>query len=426
MTDFSTRISPAQAAELTAGAVSAGHLADVRAAVIHDLSLMRGRVQHLQSLFPPHTLHAVAIKANPLVEVLRELVNAGTGLEAASAEEVQLAVAAGCPPDRIVFDSPAKTVGEIEAALHSGLFLNADNFEELSRMAKILESHPSDSVIGLRVNPQVGSGSIAATSVATADSKFGVGLSQSREAIIQAFGEYPWLQALHVHVGSQGCGLDLLIEAAARMAELRSQIEHRTGRTVPYFDIGGGLPTAYRSDATGPSLEAYVAGLREKVPALFADDVTLVTEFGRALQAGCGLAVSRVEYVKGRLAVIHLGADFLLRPVYHPQDWPHEFLLLDAAGRLKTGDEKPIDIAGPLCFSGDILGRKVPLPPVEPGDWIVIRDVGAYTLAMWSRHCSRGMPLVLGYDQDSPSPWRVLRRGETPEDVARFWSAEPF
>jgi diaminopimelate decarboxylase len=81
-----------------------------------------------------------------------------------------------------------------------------------------------------------------------------------------------------------------------------------------------------------------------------------------------------------------------------------------------------VTIVGPLCFAGDIVGREIPLPPVEPGDWIVIRDVGAYTLSMWSRHCSRGIPAVIGYDPQGGESCRVLRRAETPEDVVRFWS----
>ncbi len=89
-------------------------------------------------------------------------------------------------------------------------------------------------------------------------------------------------------------------------------------------------------------------------------DVRLMTEFGRSIQAGCGIAFSQVEYVRPitenhNMAVIHLGADFLLRPVYRPEDWKHEFLLLDSNGKLKTGAVEKVTIAGPLCFAGDIL-----------------------------------------------------------------------
>jgi diaminopimelate decarboxylase len=94
--------------------------------------------------------------------------------------------------------------------------------------------------------------------------------------------------------------------------------------------------------------------------------------------------------------------------------------VLDSRGHLKSGDATPWTIAGPLCFAGDIVARDTLLPAIEVGDFIAVRDVGAYTLSMWSRHCSRGMPLVLGFSGSSQV--RVLRRSETPADIARFWS----
>jgi diaminopimelate decarboxylase len=354
---------------------------------------------------------------------LRELVAAGAGLEAASLEEVELARAAGCPSDRVVFDSPAKTPNEIRQALAWGVYLNADNLDELERIAAARASCESSSRVGLRVNPMVGGGTIAHTSVAQADSKFGVPLSTDRERIVAAFAEHAWLGGLHVHVGSQGCELELLAEAARRVAELRRAIIAKTARDLPHVDLGGGLPTAYHSTQTAPTPAKYRQLLEQQAPDLFAPGVCLITEFGRAIHANCGIAASRVEYVKPaqQLAVIHLGADFLLRTVYRPDDWQHEFFVLDRHGVPKTGPERPLSIAGPLCFAGDVLARDVPLAPVEPGDWIVVRDVGAYTLSMWSRHCSRGIPAVIGCDPQRGDSLRVLRAKETPADLVRFW-----
>jgi diaminopimelate decarboxylase len=394
------------------------------AAIFHHLGLMRSRIAALQSAFPTSALHAIAIKANPVLEILREIVRSNAGLEAASIEEVELALAAGCLPDRIVFDSPAKTRAEIERALQLGVHLNLDNFDELERVEDCRVESKSKSVIGLRVNPMVGGGAIAHTSVADAKSKFGVPLDSHRPQIMRAFAKYPWLCGLHVHVGSQGCSLELLVEAACRASMLRRQIIAETGTRVPWVDIGGGLSTVYREGDTAPTPAEYRALLERRAPELFDSDVRLITEFGRAIQANCGLAVSRVEYVKSaqQLAVIHLGADFLLRPVYRPQDWRHEFFVLDRAGSPKVGTITPVTITGPLCFAGDLLARDVPLPPLEEGDFLVIRDVGAYTLGMWSRHCSRGIPAVIGYEPGRPEPLRVLRPAETPDDIVRFWS----
>ena len=424
MDAFNRRLSLVEVAEIVQAARRSELLEHASSVIIHHLSLMRARIAALQSTFPQSCLHTVAIKANPVVEILREVVGAGAGLEAASIEEVKLALAAGCPAERIVFDSPAKTVSEIEHGLEWGVYLNADNFDELDRIATARKKDDSASLVGLRINAMVGSGTIEHTSVSAANSRFGVRIDADYERIVAAFASHRWLTGLHVHVGSQGCRLELLVEAAARIAALRREIASRTGRTVTHVDIGGGLPTAYCTGEVAPTPAQYEKLLRHEAPDLFMTDVKLMSEFGRAIHANCGIATSRVEYVKPaqRLAVIHLGADFLLRPVYRPENWQHELFVLDSQGKPKSGSEQPITIAGPLCFAGDILARDVLLPPVETNDWIVIRDVGAYTLSMWSRHCSRGIPAVLGYDPDNSDSLRVLRPAETPDDIVKMWS----
>ncbi|WP_437673038.1 diaminopimelate decarboxylase [Sorangium sp. So ce131] len=393
------------------------------AALFHDLGRMRSRIARVRAAFPPGALHTVAIKANPLVEVLRAAVDCGAGLEAASLEEVKLALAAGCPPDHIVYDSPAKTRAEIAEALRLGVRLNADNLDELGRIDELVRPGAAAGRVGLRINPQVGAAGIAITSVADRRSKFGVPLEQEG-AVRAAFARYPWLAGLHVHVGSQGCGLALLVEGIRRVEALRQEIRRALGQgAAGTLDIGGGLPVAYRSTDRPPLLEDYAAALRREVPTLFEEGTTLVTELGRWVQAGCGFAVSRVEYVKedsaGRTAILHLGADFLLRRAYHPEDWHHDFAALDPDAAPKEGPLSPCTLAGPLCFGGDVLARDLPLPELSPGDLVLIRDTGAYTLSMWSRHCSRGIPAVLGVDAGE---LRVLRERERPEDVVAFWS----
>ncbi len=424
MNVFHHRISLDEAAAIVQTAHRRELLGRAPSAIFHHLGLMRARIAALQAAFPDDTMHAVAVKANPVLEILREVVQTGVGLEAASIEEVQLALAAGCPAERVVFDSPAKTVDEIQQALRWGVYLNADNFDELDRIAAARMTTESKSITGLRVNAMVGCGTIQQTSVSESTSKFGVPLKSGRQVIFAAFARHGWLTGLHFHVGSQGCRLALLAEAADRVSGLRRAIIAETGRNVAHVDIGGGLSTVYRTGDFAPTPAEYRTLLEKRSPDLFASDVRLITEFGRAIHGNCGFAVSRVEYVKPAqgLAVIHLGADFLLRPVYRPEDWMHEFFVLDRQGMTKSGAPIPVTIAGPLCFAGDIVARDVLLPPLEPGDWIVIRDVGAYTLSMWSRHCNRGIPAVIGYDPQRSDLLRVLRRGETPSDIVRVWS----
>lgn len=422
MSRWNERTSIAGASSVLRAALGEGLLEGAHAALFHDTGRVRARLGELRALFPPGTLHAVAIKANPLVELLRVMVGEGAGLEAASFEEVELALAAGCPPERLVYDSPAKTTAEIERALALGVHLNADNFVEIERIARAW-SPASRSVVGLRVNPLVGAGSISITSVASRSSKFGVPID-AEEEILAAFAAHPFLTALHVHVGSQGMPLERLTAGVARVWALGEAIERRVGPgRIAVFDLGGGLPVAYREADRVPSLGDYVGALREAVPGLFSTRKRLITEFGRAIHATAGWAASRVEYVKQageeRQAVIHLGADLLVRRAYLPEEWHHDLEVLDAAGRPKEGPRERWTVVGPLCFAGDVVSRGALLPPIEPGDFVVIHDVGAYTLSMWSRHCSRALPLVIGYDGAALS---VLKERETAARVVSFWS----
>ena len=400
------------------------------AVIFHDLGKLSRRIALLKQLFPESTLHAVAIKANPLVALLKRAVESGAGLEAASIEEVHLALAAGCPPKMIVFDSPAKTEDELAFALQKGIHINADSIDELNRIAALRAIGSDHGSVGLRVNPMVGSGSIAATSVAARGSRFGVALDdKGKAAVVEAFKAHKWLCGLHVHVGSQGCELPLLTAAAGLAWQLRQYIHDSLGRAqVGIVDIGGGVPASYSDAESHFSLQDYAAALRREVPGLFASDIRIITEFGRAIQANCGFSVARVESVKRafetNVAIIHLGADFLLRPVYQPEFWRHDFALLDARGDVKSGVVEPWSLAGPLCFSGDYCARNVMLPAPSPSDHILIRDTGAYTLGLWSRHCSRAIPNILGYDDSSSLSNRfvTLRHRETFDDVVLFWS----
>lgn len=399
-----------------------------RSVIFHNLDLLRARVRDLRAAFPGNALHAIAIKANPLIEVLKVAVEAGAGLEAASFEEVQIGLAAGCPPDRLVYDSPAKTIDELAAALDLGVVVNVDNLHELKRINELLAGRSPVSQVGLRVNPVVGSGSIGITSVADKSSRFGLRLDRDRDAIVEAFRRFSWLKGLHVHIGSQGCDLGLLIAGARRVQEMREVIERVLGiGRIGFVDIGGGMPTKYVDEDRPPVLSEYVRQLRLNVPELFGNRIRLVTEFGRAVQAGCGVALTRVEYLKELddlpLAVVHLGADMLMRPVYLSEQWKHRFFALDGSGRLKNGPESPWTIGGPLCFAGDVLSRRCLLPMLDAGDYIAIADVGAYTVSLWSRHCSRGIPLVVGHEGEGRS-FVVLRERETASDLVRYWGRE--
>ncbi len=410
--------------EILQCAIEAGILdSENRWAVFFDLDALHSRFHRLQRAFPADACHAVAIKANPLVAILEQLVDDGAALEAASSAEVQLARRAGA--DEIVFDSPAKTDAELARALDMGVYVNADNLDELQRIDRL--NPPADARIGIRINPVVGSGDIEATSVATEASKFGVSLVHKQRALLDAFEDYSWLRGLHVHTGSQGCGVDLLVEGVRRCVAFAEKLERRLGdRRIDTIDIGGGLGVAYRPHAAAPTIEEYADALRDTSPQLFGRRWSLITEFGRWLHAPCAFAVSRVEYVKDRprgpTAVIHFGADLLLRRAYRPRDWYHRLSIHDPSGEPSQRDETHVTIAGPLCFSGDVIADSIRLARPATGDLVVAHDVGAYTWSMWSRYCSRHFPRVVGVSRcEQTLQFETLHSGETDADLVAFW-----
>lgn len=406
-------------------AVRSGALGpDTPAVMFHDLDGFRAALDALRGAFPPGTTHAVAMKANPLAALLVEARERGFGVECASEAELTHALRLGFRGPDVVFDSPAKTIAEIDRALAHDVTVNADNLDEIDRIAARLAARPSRSLIGLRVNPVVGSGTIAATSTAARTSKFGVTLDEHQDAIVDAFARCPWLVGLHAHVGSQGCALDLLVESARRLVDLAAAIEARCGRAIAQIDIGGGLPVDYASDEVRPAFAEYATLLRGRVPELFSGRFRVITEHGRSVFAKSGWVASRVEHQKRaggrRIAVVHVGADLFVRTAYQPSIWPHRITVHDPTGAPKRGPASPWDIAGPLCFSGDLIAEGRALPDIEAGDLVVVHDTGAYTLGMWSRYNSRRAPAVIGHAGDPPS-LRLLKPAETVDDVLRFW-----
>ncbi|MEJ2545720.1 MAG: hypothetical protein P8Y99_16775, partial [Calditrichaceae bacterium] len=166
-TEINDRLSPKRMSQLLSQAILQRHLSDSDTSVIfHDLSFLEQRIQTLLKLFPENSLHAIAAKANPLLKMLEILKSWNLGVEAATFGEVYLAQKTGYNSSKIIFDSPAKTDSELETALKSGVYINADSLEELKRIALLKEKVKSESNIGFRINPQVGKGRIAATSVA--------------------------------------------------------------------------------------------------------------------------------------------------------------------------------------------------------------------------------------------------------------------
>mmetsp|Transcript_25324 Transcript_25324/g.38265 ORF Transcript_25324/g.38265 Transcript_25324/m.38265 type:complete len:500 (+) Transcript_25324:53-1552(+) len=405
----------------------------LKLAVMYDLDAVDYTIESLAKSFPDNFQHRFAMKSCPLSFFLRRIIKAGMGLECASLMEVKHALKLGCGPEKIIFDSPCKTDYEIAFALASGIGINADNLAELEIIVNQLkEDYPNTdpkSVIGVRINPLVGFGSNKYLSVSQATSKFGIPLTEkNRTKVIELFKEHSWLKALHCHVGSQGCGLEMLAEGASTIQDLADEIDAAVGNAqVTTLNIGGGLPVNFSGDSFSPTFGDYASVLQKNVPALLNGNRTILTEYGRSVCAKSSWTVSEVEYVKKspevRIGIIHAGSDIFLRACYLGDLFPHRLEVYNSEGAPSMEPHEPHNIAGPLCFGGDILGREVDIPAVHPGDYVVIKDTGSNTVSLFSRHCSRPAPAVYGYSRSSEGniELELLKPQETEDDILKFW-----
>ena len=397
------------------------------AVIFYDLSVLARQVGRVRAAFPPQSIHAIAVKTNPLLCVLRRAAEMGLAAEVASHGELLLAERAGFG-SRVVWDSPVKTPEEIRRAERMNVMLiNADSFGELSL------HDPTGGLLGLRINPEIVPVGIASLSTGVRSSRFGTPVSD-REGIIAAFVRHPRLRALHVHSGSNSVDLAPLVHGIRRVLDLAADINRALTREghhnlVRTIDIGGGLPLANpENDAL--SVEAYARSLEDSCPELFEGGFTVATEFGRYYHSASSWTIARVHAVKpfpnGHNVIVHVGADHFVREAYDGRNWALQFGVIPAPDR-QMKDEltelRGCRIAGPLCFEGDVIANDVSLPPVAEGDFLVIKNTGANTYGLWSRHCSRPFPKVVMFSSANGGADMVVgRQRESPEDLVRFWS----
>jgi len=410
----------------------------------YDMDALDNRLNEMHQAFhEPFFTHCFAVKANPIRGILSRVVAAGGGLECASTGEVEHSRSLGAPT--VIFDSPCKSRDQLRDVLVNmpEVYINLDNEQEMIDIEHILKEHPNLDVtgrIGLRINPVTGAGAIASVSTAGRDSKFGLPLvPETREHLLGLYRTYPWLQGLHIHVGSQGVSMEMLQTGATTLMTFVNDVESMRGGTPLHtLDIGGGLPTSYTEDLEAYPFAAYRKALEVAAPQIFSGKYRIITEFGRCVVTKPGITASRVAVVKGApwhpetpLAVIHVGSNQFVREAYLGDQWRHRFTAFGSSGDLHTGasDLQHFDIAGPLCFQGDYVGRKHNLPTtLGTDDILVMHDTGGYTMAMYSRYNSRQSSNVYGYRTDATSAdgfaFSVLKEQEAVKDTLAFWGQE--
>jgi diaminopimelate decarboxylase len=377
---------------------------------VYSAPVLRERYRAIDEAFGdyPHAVH-YALKANSTLAIVRLLRGLGSGVDANSVWEIDVARAAGFEPSQIVFTGVGKSPAELERAVALGVkAVNVESAGELARIEAIAARLGRTVRVAVRVNPDIDAESHPHISTGLRINKFGVPLDDARE-LLQTLTRRPSLAlvAIHVHVGSQITSLEPLRRAAALAADVSLELRAQ-GVPLEYVDLGGGLGVSYDGREV-PSAADYASAL---VGEIRRTSLPIVVEPGRAIAAPAGALVARVIDVKPRTAssdfvIIDAGMTELMRPALYSA-----FHRIEPVTAPPTGDHH-YEIVGPVCESSDVVGRDRMLPRLDVGDLVAIRDAGAYGSVMASNYNRRPLPPEVLVDEGA---WRVIRRRQTVDD----------
>ncbi len=332
-----------------------------------------------------------SVKANSNLAVLKTLARQGSGADIVSEGELQRALMAGMPADKIVFSGVGKTAGEMAYALDVGIHqFNVESEPELYLLSQVAQQKGMTAAVAPRINPDVDARTHKKITTGTQQNKFGLPW-ESAGAVCQMATDLPGIElvGLDVHIGSQLTDLEPYENAFSRVAELVRELRE-AGHTIDRVDLGGGLGIPYHpEDAEPPHPDQYAAMIERIIGPL---NCEIILEPGRLIAGNAGIMVAEVIYVKtngDRTFVILDGAmNDLIRPsfydAYH-QIWPVTEPAEDAVSL-------PIDFVGPVCESADTFAVQRMSPPYQAGDLVAFLSAGAYGAVMSSSYNSR--PLI--------------------------------
>lgn len=355
----------------------------------------------------PH-LVCYAVKANSNLAVLNVLARLGAGFDIVSAGELERVIRAGGDPARVVFSGVGKQEWEMKRALEAGVrCFNVESDTELDRLNAVAGELGRRAPVSLRVNPDVDAGTHPYISTGLKENKFGIDITEAPEVYARA-AAMPNLEVIGVdcHIGSQLTTVSPFLDALDRVLSLIDALAEQ-GIAIRHLDMGGGLGVTYDHEQP-PQPSDYVRALAER---LGERDLELVLEPGRSIAANAGILLTRVEFLKctehRNFAIIDAAMNDLIRPALYSA-WqaiipvvPHQ-----------SGEEKAWDLVGPVCETGDFLGKDRSLR-LQAGDLLAVRSAGAYGFVMSSNYNSRNRPPELMVDGDQV---HVVRRRETLDD----------
>jgi diaminopimelate decarboxylase len=332
-----------------------------------------------------------AMKAASNVALLKILAQEGAGMDVVSGGEYARAKAAGVPGERIVFSGVGKTREEMRAALTGGIRqFNVESEPEMEVLNEVALSLGVVAPITVRVNPDVDAKTHAKIATGKSENKFGIPIAKAREVYAHA-ARLKGLKVvgIDVHIGSQLTDLEPFRLAYRKVAELTEALRAE-GHAITRLDLGGGLGIPYtRSNEAPPLPLDWGRVIREEVGHLGCE---VEIEPGRLIAGNAGILVSKTIYVKegeGRkFLILDAAMNDLVRPAMY--DAHHDIIpVVEAA---PGTEERPMDVVGPVCESGDTFAKGRDLPPIKADDLVAFRSAGAYGAVMASEYNTR--PLI--------------------------------
>lgn len=355
------------------------------------------------------TLICYALKANSNLSVVKKLASLESGADCVSLGEIKRAILAGIPPYKIIYSGVGKQEEEIKEAIKLGiLFINIESKAELFKVESIAKNLNTKARISIRVNPDIDPQTHPYISTGLKENKFGIEIQEAKSLYLHAHkSEFLEPIGIHFHIGSQLTKLQPIYESAQKIAKLvHSLLALKID--IKFFDIGGGLGITY-SDETTINPYDYAQSILECLRGL---DLTIICEPGRFIIGNAGVFLVKVLYEKisqnKRFVIVDGAMNDLIRPsLYNAY---HQIIPLTQS----QGEKSPADIVGPICESGDYLGKNIKLPPLKEGDILAILSSGAYGFSMSSNYNTRPRCAEVAISQGKI---KLIRKRETFEDL---------
>ena len=372
----------------------------------------------------PSVMVCYAYKANSNLAACKILQSEGAGAEVSSINELKMARFVGVPGERMVFNGNNKTREELELAVAEGVLINVDSLQELEAVGLIANAVGRVARISFRVNPDIEAPTHPHVATGLRESKFGLDIAsgQALEAYRKAMAMgHVEILGIHSHIGSQILDPSPFEEEATKLLELVAQLKEELGLELELVDFGGGLGIPYKpgeQELPPERLAERIVGVVDRaVKGRGLRKPMLVFEPGRYIVADAGVLLVRVGYCKSRprmpdWVAVDAGINALIRPALY--DAYHH---IEVASRMKEEHTELVNVGGPLCEAGDVLGKERLLPKIESGDLMAIFDVGAYGLAMSSQHTAQPRPAMVLVKEGKAE---IVRERESYDDLTRL------